>query len=410
MTCAAPTGADHPGLVAALDVGVDTDRGLWLIHAALTGARPLRAVVGDDAPPTPAAVLGWALDLAGALVAAHAVRLVHGRLAPGIMLVDPHGAAHLLAAPSGLRPDDRPGAQDSDARALAAALRTILGSPEPDADPLAARLSTLLAAVAEGRAPDDGSTDPDAATVPAPGTLAPVLESALRRLGGGRVPDHTGEAPEGDTAAGATAVVDTSTVLVERPTAERPTAEAPTAVVPTAGAAGERPGPTTRVAVPAALSRPPAAGPTGPVRPVAGPPASSRWSAPGPPGGGPSWGSTSPVGPGPGHGPPPGVGPGGGGSRRADRTLLVLIGIVIVLILGAAVVLAVMLGGAGGSSPAPTPGRTNAPSVTDPGGRVVPALAVTPPAGRGDTPGRDRRGGLEMAHTQPTTPSDRAAR
>ena len=96
------------------------------------------------------------------------------------MLVDPHGAAHLLAAPSGLRPDDRPGAQDSDARALATVLRSVLADPDPAGEPLAA----LLDAVAAGRAPDGDDSDDDRARDVPPGGLTPALEEALRLLGG----------------------------------------------------------------------------------------------------------------------------------------------------------------------------------------------------------------------------------
>jgi hypothetical protein len=83
--------------------------------------------------------------------------------------------------------------------------------------------------------------------------------------------------------------------------------------------------------------------------------------------------------------------------------VVVVLGIVLALALVAGVVLVVLLGASGRSVPNPTPG----PSVTAPNGRVVPAVAVTPRGEPGDTLGRLRRGGLEMAHTEATVPVDR---
>jgi len=400
-------GADHPGLVGALDVAVDTERGLWLVHAVPQGARTL--VAARDDPPPAETVLRWALDLAGALVAAHSARLVHGRLAPEAVVVDAREAAHLLAAPSGLRPDDRPGAEDADARALATVLRGVLADPDPAGEPLAA----LLDAVAAGRAPavDDGDESDDRTRDVPPGGLTPALDEALRRLGGPApvVPPVGDTATEDDTTqpaalaeeapTGATAVVpvvgggdraadgaDRTTTVVRLPDA-------------TAGPAG----PTTRVVLPAAADRT-AALPTGSVRPAT-PPATTPWAPPGPPRAGPSW-----------SGPPAGYAPATGGSTptgggappagpapQTHRTVLVVLGIVLALALAVGVVLVVLLGTSGRSVPNPAPG----PSVTAPNGRVVPAVAVPPRGDRSDTLGRFRRGGLEMAHTHATIRVDR---
>ncbi|MDF2979976.1 MAG: hypothetical protein K0S40_4704, partial [Actinomycetospora sp.] len=129
----------HPGLAPARDVAAGTDRTLWLVHDVPAGVRGLA-----DADAVPARVLlARAVVLAGALAAAHAARLVHGRVGADVVLVG-HGPDDvvLLGAASGLRPDDRAAAEDDDTRALAGTLAAV---PLTDArSDLATRLVAVL--------------------------------------------------------------------------------------------------------------------------------------------------------------------------------------------------------------------------------------------------------------------------
>lgn len=133
----------HPGLAPAHDVAAGRDRALWLVHDVPAGARGLAA-----AGPVPAD--RWharALGLAEALAAAHAARLVHGRIGADVVLVGPgdDAPAWLLGAPSGRRPDNRPAAEDDDVRALAATLAAV----PVDGDALA--VTAVLARIADTR-------------------------------------------------------------------------------------------------------------------------------------------------------------------------------------------------------------------------------------------------------------------
>ena len=116
-------GHPHPGLAPARDVAAGRDRALWLVHDVPPGARGLAG-----AGPVPTGRLREiALVLGEALAAAHAARLVHGRVGADVVLVGPGNGpgVWLLGAPSGRRPDDRPAAEDDDVRALAATLAAV---------------------------------------------------------------------------------------------------------------------------------------------------------------------------------------------------------------------------------------------------------------------------------------------
>ncbi|MEJ2862512.1 hypothetical protein [Actinomycetospora flava] len=120
-------GHPHPGLAPARDVAAGRDRALWLVHDVPPGARGLA-----ETGPVPAGRLREiALVLGEALAAAHAARLVHGRVGADVVLVGSGGGpgggpgVWLLGAPSGHRPDDRPTAEDDDVRALAATLAAV---------------------------------------------------------------------------------------------------------------------------------------------------------------------------------------------------------------------------------------------------------------------------------------------
>lgn len=156
--------ASHPGLAPADDVAAGADRALWLVHDLPPGVRGL----ADDGPVTPAVALRRAVVLAGALGAAHAARVVHGRVGADVVLVGGDDAVWLLGAPSGVRPSDRQAAEDDDTRALAA---TLLDAGTDDREPeLAARLADVL-----GRAAH--------ATPEVPGDLGATLRRELGEIG-----------------------------------------------------------------------------------------------------------------------------------------------------------------------------------------------------------------------------------
>ncbi|GAA4814437.1 hypothetical protein GCM10023200_60090 [Actinomycetospora chlora] len=159
----------HPALAPVRDVAAGVDRQLWLVHDVPAGARGLA-----DAGPLPAArLLHHAQQLAEALAAAHAARLVHGRVGPDVVLVGPGDEVRLLGTPSGVRPDDRAVAEDDDVRALAAVLAAVPtadATVDPDGD-LSGRLAAALADIAGAR--------PETA-----GTLGAGLRAALRGLAG----------------------------------------------------------------------------------------------------------------------------------------------------------------------------------------------------------------------------------
>ncbi|MFI1378363.1 tetratricopeptide repeat protein [Embleya sp. NPDC020886] len=75
----------HPGLVAVLDVGRDTDGTPFLVTELLTG-RDLRATLGAGLPE-PANAVAWAAQVCAALEHAHRAGLVHGDLKPADLFV-----------------------------------------------------------------------------------------------------------------------------------------------------------------------------------------------------------------------------------------------------------------------------------------------------------------------------------
>ncbi len=191
----------HPGLAPARDVAAGTDRTLWLVHDVPAG---LRGLAHADAVPA-RVLLARALVLAGALAAAHAARLVHGRVGADVVLVgDGPDDVRLLGAASGLRPADRPAAEDDDTRALAGALAAV---PLTDAgSDLATRLLAVLDRWAAPGAELTGGLDARlrrdlralAHTEPAP-TDRPTDRVALPA--GGRPPLVATGAPAGRAAA-----------------------------------------------------------------------------------------------------------------------------------------------------------------------------------------------------------------
>jgi hypothetical protein len=198
----------HPGLAPATDVAAEAGRGLWLVHGLPAGVRGLAA----DGPVPADVALRRALVLAEALGAAHAARLVHGRIGADVVLVG-DDAVWLLGAPSGVRPSDRPAAEDDDTRALAAALRQ--AGVDGSAPDLAGRLIAVLGRAARG-APEVS------------GELGATLRAELRGL-----------TEQGDD------------VPVDHPSSEEPSIRL-TEVVPTAMATGAW-SPTVPVSVDASV-------------------------------------------------------------------------------------------------------------------------------------------------------------
>ena len=233
-------GHPHPGLAPARDVAAAADRGLWLVHDLPTGARGL----AEDGPAPAPLALRRALILAGALGAAHAARVVHSRIGPDVVLVGDGDAVWLLGAPSGVRPADRPAAEDDDTRALAALLSRA-GSDRSEQD-LAGRLAAVLDRAARG-------------TPAPPGGLGAALRADLRELAGPEDGAQLDGAPPAEPSIRRTEVVPTATATdLWSPT--RPVAVDATPAAATGGGTSGRP--TTRVLVPP--------GPTAPVRPPSG--------------------------------------------------------------------------------------------------------------------------------------------
>ncbi|MHC1563673.1 hypothetical protein ACR9E3_32375 [Actinomycetospora sp. C-140] len=283
----------HPGLAPVLDVAAGADRRLWLVHDVPAGARGLAAL-----DPAPADQLrGHALVLAGALRAAHAARLVHGRIGADVVLVGPAGSdgsggsgIWLLGTASGVRPDDRPGAEDDDARALAATLAAVpvIDAGDDTGHDAAERLLSVLTRTARAR-PETagglgtalledlralGGSPPDGATVPAESPVESPVEP----------PGEPAATGDGEPAIRRTEVISTAAVAG----AWSPTRPEPVGAPP----ADARP--TTRVGV---LAAPPAG--AAPVAPT------PRSPAGGPPAGPPSAPPRAPVPPHPPHSPRP---------------------------------------------------------------------------------------------------------
>ncbi|MYS85680.1 serine/threonine-protein kinase [Embleya scabrispora] len=85
---------EHPGLVAVLDVGQDTDGTPFLVTELLTG-RDLRAMLRAGLPE-PASVAAWAAQVCAALEHAHRAGLVHGDLKPTDLFVCEDGRVRVL--------------------------------------------------------------------------------------------------------------------------------------------------------------------------------------------------------------------------------------------------------------------------------------------------------------------------
>ena len=329
--------ASHPGLAPADDVAAGADRRLWLVHDLPAGVRGL----ADDGPVAPAVALRRAVVLAGALGAAHAARVVHGRVGADVVLVGGDDAVWLLGAPSGVRPSDRPGAEDDDTRALAA---TLLGAGTDGSEPeLAARLAAVLERAAH-------------ATPDVPGDLGATLRRELGELGG----------PEEAPPVRLTEVIPTATAAG----AWSPTR--PVAVEPPTG-----PGPARERTTTPVLVSPHGRGPAAPVlpRPASGIPARRPVAVAPPRPSGPV--PARPAGPG---AAPQRPGPGGdasGPGRPPTRTgLVVLVVVVVVLLLAGAVAAVLVLGSdaaPAGPSDRVVPAAIGDPRTVDPCGLVDPA-------------------------------------
>jgi eukaryotic-like serine/threonine-protein kinase len=313
----------HPGLAPARDVAAGTDRTLWLVHDVPAGVRGLA-----DADAVPARVLlARALVLTGALAAAHAARLVHGRVGADVVLVgDGPDDVRLLGAASGLRPTDRPAAEDDDTRALAGALAAV---PLTDAgSDLATRLVVVLD---RWSAPGEEPT----------GGLDARLRRDLRALA------RTAPAPAPDERP-----TERATERLALPPGGRPplVASGAHAVAPPAAARPHRPGSPGRPLAPGGSARPVLHGPRPPVPP-----------------------------PPPRPGPPPSTPPG-----RPSRSLVLLAaGAVVLLLVGVAVVVATRV--TRGTGPAGPQDRVVPGAIGDP--RTVDPCALVDPAALGRAAG-----------------------
>ena len=316
-------GHPHPGLAPARDVAAGRDQALWLVHDVPAGARGL-AAVGPVPGPRLRAI---ALVLAEGLAAAHAARLVHGRVGADVVLVGPGAAesaesaepaaAWLLGAPSGRRPDDRPAAEDDDVRALAATLAAV-----PVAGDAGALRAVLERVAGEHEA--------------APGTLGAALLADLRALE---------DAPR-------------RTEVIATPAAAEAWSPTRATTVPVPGTPGVPDRPTARVGL---LPAPPPAPSPAPS------PAPRRAAPPSPPP--------------PARPRPPGV-PGAAGPGSPRRRGPVVAGVVAAPVVLVAVVVAVtvLAGTAPSAGPGDrvVPGTVGDPATVEPCGLLDPA--AIPPA------------------------------
>ncbi|GAA4903772.1 hypothetical protein EV188_10464 [Actinomycetospora succinea] len=310
-------GHPHPGLAPARDVAAGRDRALWLVHDVPAGARGLGAVGAVPARR----LREIARVLAEALAAAHAARLVHGRIGADVVLVGESAGVWLLGAPSGRRPDDRPAAEDDDVRALAATLAAV----PVDGD--AGDVGRLLARVAH----EHGGT---------PGELGAAFVRDLRALDDEPAGPRLTEVITTPVAADAWSPSRATTVPVTEPPGDAVRPTAPVGLLP----APPRPSAPRRSGGARAGSRPPGA-PTPPLPP--------------PP---------RPV------GPPPSTG-GPGSPRRRSVVVAGVVAAVVVLV--AAVAGVALLRDPG---PAAGPGDRVVPAVIGDPGTVEPCSLVDPAA------------------------------
>ncbi|HZE89243.1 MAG TPA: serine/threonine-protein kinase [Verrucomicrobiae bacterium] len=84
----------HPGIVAIHDVGKN-DEGRPYIVMELVEGRSLDRMMRDQAVRKPATVLGWGVQLAEALDAAHRRGVVHRDIKPANILIDDEGRARI---------------------------------------------------------------------------------------------------------------------------------------------------------------------------------------------------------------------------------------------------------------------------------------------------------------------------
>ncbi|HSO39293.1 MAG TPA: protein kinase, partial [Labilithrix sp.] len=86
-------GLTHPNTVAIHDIG-EAEGTFYIVMELVTG-RPLLAYVGDDRVPT-ARKLGWLVDVARALSAAHKAGVIHRDVKPSNVMVSDDGVVKVL--------------------------------------------------------------------------------------------------------------------------------------------------------------------------------------------------------------------------------------------------------------------------------------------------------------------------
>jgi serine/threonine protein kinase len=157
---------EHPGLPLIREVGA-VERRPYVVMDLVPGL-PLADLLVDG-PLVPDAVRSLAVDLAGVLDAVHRHGLVHGRLTPRNVIVDPGGVAHLIdlatpACPSGTQPSQ-------DLVALGRILLLTLTARPPSTVSAAPTASTAVSAPAA----DDVAQTP-------PGVPADLAHAVTRLL------------------------------------------------------------------------------------------------------------------------------------------------------------------------------------------------------------------------------------
>jgi eukaryotic-like serine/threonine-protein kinase len=238
----------HPHLVPILEV-VEDAGALWLVRED-PSTHSLAELVGRYGPVPAAAAALIGAQIASGLAAVHAARIVHGALAPDVILVGDTGTGPVAALDGLGGPPVVPGSAGpaDDVHALGAALREAVAGGRAGAPGAGGRLPGPLAPVLRQLTADDPAARPSAAQAstalaevaaalagpPAPGAgAAPSTRSPGRRR---RAVLGTAAALAAVLVAGVTVVVGTTAPVVDAPA---PVA-APVVPVPPVTAAQER--------------------------------------------------------------------------------------------------------------------------------------------------------------------------
>lgn len=135
---------EHPSKVSVFDVG--SYEGSPFIAMELVSGRPLRAFIGADTPL--ATRLGWLVEVARVLSAAHAMGLVHRDIKPENVMIRDDGGVKVLDFGIARRTEQ---AADGHAETLAASISTLTGAGVSLGTPLYMAPEQIRAEKLDGR-------------------------------------------------------------------------------------------------------------------------------------------------------------------------------------------------------------------------------------------------------------------